>query len=403
MNRYFADLHIHIGRSSDGRPVKITASRDLTFANICWECTERKGVEVAGIIDCASPAVIHDIERLIEAGEMEPLPGGGLRYRDDLVVILGAELETYEEGGGLSHHICFLPDLPALREFSASMARRVTNLQLSSQQCHLPARRLAEEVLVREGLFVPAHAFTPHKSVYGSCVARLGEMFDDSVLARIPAIELGLSADTSLADRLGELEDITFLSNSDAHSLPKIAREYNIIAMPEASFTGLRLALQRRDGAGVAGNFGLDPRLGKYHRSFCETCDAVVLEPPPAFCCSRCGTGPITVGVLDRIMSIADRDESTSPSHRPPYCHQVPLEFVPGLGSVKLNALLNRFGTEMRVLHEAGEDDIAQVVGSKVARLILHAREGRLALRAGGGGHFGRALPQADDQLSLGL
>jgi PHP family Zn ribbon phosphoesterase len=73
------------------------------------------------------------------------------------------------------------------------------------------------------------------------------------------------------------------------------------------------------------------------------------------------------------------------------------------LGSVKLNALLNRFGTEMRVLHEAEEDGIAQVVGSKVARLILHAREGRLAMDAGGGGRFGRALPKVDDQLSLGL
>jgi len=53
MNHFFADLHIHIGRSSDGRPVKITASRDLTFENICVESVERKGIQVAGIIDCA--------------------------------------------------------------------------------------------------------------------------------------------------------------------------------------------------------------------------------------------------------------------------------------------------------------------------------------------------------------
>jgi uncharacterized protein (TIGR00375 family) len=403
MNHFFADLHIHIGRSSDGRPVKITASRDLTFENICVESVERKGIQVAGIIDCASPAVIDDIKRLVEAGEMEPLAGGGLRYRGELVVILGAELETHEEQGGLSHHICFLPDLATLEEFSRAMARKVTNMQLSSQQCHMPANLLAKEVLAREGLFIPAHAFTPHKSLYGACAATLRSVFEESVLERIPAIELGLSADTSIADRLSELRDMTFLSNSDAHSLPKIAREYNIIAMPEPSFAGLRGALERRGGAGIAGNFGLDPRLGKYHRSFCETCDEVVLEPPPTFRCSRCDGDRVTAGVLDRIVAIADQDESLSPDHRPPYRHQVPLEFVPGLGSVKLNALLNRFGTEMRVLHEAEEDGIAQVVGSKVARLIIHAREGRLAMDAGGGGRFGRALPQADDQLSLGL
>ena len=126
MNHFFADLHIHIGRSSDGRPVKITASRDLTFENICVESVERKGIQVAGIIDCASPAVIDDIKRLVEAGEMEPLAGGGLRYRGELVVILGAELETHEEQGGLSHHICFLPDLATLEEFSRAMARFIS-------------------------------------------------------------------------------------------------------------------------------------------------------------------------------------------------------------------------------------------------------------------------------------
>ncbi|MBD3174953.1 MAG: TIGR00375 family protein [Armatimonadia bacterium] len=403
MHTLFADLHIHIGRSGDDRPVKITASRDLTFEGICRECVDRKGVQVAGVIDCASPAVIADIEHLVETGEMEPLSGGGLRYRSELVVLLGAELETHEEGGGLSHHVCYLPDVPTLKRFSADMARKVTNMQLSSQQCHMPANLLAKEVLSREGLFVPAHAFTPHKSLYGSCAARMAEMFEEEVLAGIPAIELGLSADTSLADRLSELSGLSFLSNSDAHSLPKIAREYNILKMPEASFAGLRAALEGRGEAGVLGNFGLDPRLGKYHRTFCEVCDEVVLEPPPTFECSRCAGDKVTRGVLDRIVSIADREESRSPGHRPPYRHQVPLEFVPGLGSVKLNALLNRFGTEMNVLHEADEDEIAQVVGSKIARLILHAREGRLAMSAGGGGRFGKALPKADDQLPLGL
>ena len=74
MRRVYADLHIHIGRTSAGQPVKITAARDLTFENIAKECAVRKGIEIAGIVDCGSPAVIADIDRLVEAGEMVSCP-----------------------------------------------------------------------------------------------------------------------------------------------------------------------------------------------------------------------------------------------------------------------------------------------------------------------------------------
>ncbi len=99
MKTVYADLHIHIGRTSAGKPVKVTAARDLTFGNIAKECATRKGIELAGIVDCASPAVMRDIDDLVEAGEMVELPGGGLRYRDKTTVLLGSELETVEEDG----------------------------------------------------------------------------------------------------------------------------------------------------------------------------------------------------------------------------------------------------------------------------------------------------------------
>lgn len=47
MYEVFADLHIHIGRSEKGKPVKITGSRDLNFTNIAKECYIRKGIQVA--------------------------------------------------------------------------------------------------------------------------------------------------------------------------------------------------------------------------------------------------------------------------------------------------------------------------------------------------------------------
>ena len=61
MYEIFADLHIHIGRTKNNKPIKITAARSLNFENIAKECVKRKGINFAGIIDCASPYVIEYI------------------------------------------------------------------------------------------------------------------------------------------------------------------------------------------------------------------------------------------------------------------------------------------------------------------------------------------------------
>ena len=48
-----------------GKPIKITAARSLNFANIAKECCDRKGIQIVGIIDSASPYVIEDIEKFL--------------------------------------------------------------------------------------------------------------------------------------------------------------------------------------------------------------------------------------------------------------------------------------------------------------------------------------------------
>lgn len=386
-----ADLHVHIGKSSSGRAVKITAAHDLTFENIAIECAERKGIDLVGIVDCASPPVIADIEALLDRGEMVPLDGGGLRFRDRVTVILGAEFETREPQGGMSHHISYFPTLEALRAFSDQMGRHVTNRELSSQCCGLPARELLAICRACGGEFVPAHAFTPHKSVYGSAARRAAELFGED-WEYVRAIELGLSADSFLADRIAELANRTFLTNSDAHSLPRIGREYNILEVEAGTFAELLRALHREDGRGVIANFGLDPRLGKYHRTCCEDCHWIARGEPPVERCEQCGSTNVTRGVLDRIVQIGDYVAPHAPAHRPHYQYQVPLQFVPGVGPVAYRRLINRFGSEMAVLHQADEQALGETVGAKVAQRIVQAREGTLPLQAGGGGRYGKAI-----------
>ncbi len=400
MNLYTCDLHVHIGRSGSGRPVKITAARDLTFTNIAVECAERKGIDIVGIVDCASPAVMEDIAQLLQAEQMVPHSGGGLRYRQQVTVILGAEFETKEPDGGISHHISYFPDFPQLQEFSAQMAQHVTNLQLSSQACQMPARELMQICRDCGGMFIPAHCFTPHKSAYGACTRRLADMFGE-LWDQVPAIELGLSADSYLADHIGELSAKSFLSNSDAHSLPRIAREYNIVEMAGPTFEELSKCLRSEEGRSIRANFGLDPRLGKYHRTYCNSCERIAQGEPPMTSCEHCGSSDIVMGVLDRIVQIQDYPEPHPPDHRPPYQYQVPLLFVPGVGPVSLRRLINNFGSEMAVLHEADEQQLGLVVGSKIARLIVLAREGRLPLQPGGGGIYGKAMTEDVSQMSI--
>lgn len=407
MKQFFADFHVHIGRTTEGKAVKITASRKLTFSAVIEECSLRKGIDIVGIVDCASPGVIRDMERMIDSGELMELPQGGFIHRNRVTVIAGAEVECVEEQGGISHHIGYFPHLRQIKEFSRIMRQYIKNIELSSQSCGVPASELLEVIKATGGIHVPAHAFTPHKSVYGRTTRRLTELFSEALYADIWALELGLSADTNIADLIGELASITFLSNSDAHSAAKIGREYNILEMEEATFQEMVLAFRRVSGRKVTANFGLDPRLGRYHRSFCSHCQGVAVSLPPVTRCGSCGksSGSFVPGVLDRAVQIADWQEPRHPEHRPPYHYQIPLGFVPGLSSQVMGRLLARFGSEMAVLHTAGKKELQETVGWSLASDIMLAREGRLLLSSGGGGRHGKVegVEKNAEQLELSL
>ena len=197
-------------------------------------------------------------------------------------------------------------------------------------------------------------------------------------------------SDTELADTISELETRTFLTNSDAHSLPKIAREYNKMLVEDISFKEVVKALKNEDGRKIIANYGLDPKLGKYHRSFCEDCDKAIEIDEAAVTCPECGGSNITFGVFDRIELVKDKENTQSPEIRPQYVYQVPLTFIPGVGGKTIDKLLNAFETEMNILHKLSKDDIEAVVGEKIANTIERARTGGMTVHSGGGGNYGK-------------
>ena len=391
MYQIFADLHVHIGRSEEGKPIKITAARSLNFANIAKECVERKGINLVGIIDCASPYVIEDIEKFLATGEAYEIEDGGIVYKDKVCIILGSEIETSEineEGKtGSAHNLCYFPTLNDIKNFSNEMRNHIKNITLSSQRADISGYELIDIVEKYNGILVPAHVFTPHKSYYGNCCSSLKHIFKEKY-DRIPAIELGLSSDTELADKISELENKTFLTNSDAHSLPKIAREYNKMEMENVSFKEFLKVLKNEDGRKIISNYGLDPKLGKYHRTYCEVCVKNIEGIAPVIKCDTCDSRNITMGVFDRIEVIKDKAETKSPKIRPEYVYQIPLTFIPGVGGKTINKLLDQFGTEMTILHKLSNDDIEAAVGDKVANSIINARDGKIRIVEGGGGVY---------------
>jgi len=393
MNEIFADLHVHIGRSENGKPIKITGARSLQFANIAKECVDRKGINMVGIIDCASPYVIEDIENFLKTGEAYEIEDGGIIYKNKVCIILGSEIETSEindEGKtGSAHNLCYFPKLADIKAFSKEMEHYIHNITLSSQRACISAYQLVDIVEKHHGILIPAHVFTPHKSFYGNCTDRLEKIFKEK-FDKIFAIELGLSSDTFLADEISELETRTFVTNSDAHSLPKIAREYNKILVEDISFKELLKALKNEEGRKIVANYGLDPKLGKYHRTYCEVCGKRIEGKAPVTLCDTCDSRNITMGVFDRIEMIKDKPKTKSPEKRPPYIYQIPLTFIPGLGGKTIDKLLNHFETEMNILHKLSKDDIEAVVGEKIASQIMNSREGNVHIQAGGGGVYGK-------------
>ncbi len=397
MRLYQADLHIHVGMSESGRWIKIPTSARLTVRNILQESLD-KGLDLIAIIDALSPLVQQDIVRLVEQGLLSPLSGGGYRYADDhgtLSLLLGAEVETTEPTGGSCHTLIYLPTLALMKKFTTQMGKHIKNVNMSSQNAHMSFAQLIDIALSYEALVVPAHVFTPFKSLFGAVTDRLSHLLSDKQLGYIAAAEIGLSADSILADRISELHSLTLISNSDAHSLDKIGREFNAFLMEEPTYSECSKVFKRSEGRKVTANYGLNPRLGKYHETVCLECGShgnFEGKSPHQFTCLSCGSKRIVRGVFDRISDIADLPILQHPDFRPPYFYQIPLAFLPGIGPKTLKKLRLAFPSEIYILYQASFEALSQATNAKIADNIIKGRTGKLLLNAGGGGVYGKVF-----------
>jgi uncharacterized protein (TIGR00375 family) len=408
-----ADLHVHLGRSM-GRPVKVTASPSFDLRAAVDEARLRKGLDVLGLVDSCSGPVLEELRGEVGAGRLRQLPDGGLlsegsgaggKHGRPLLLILGCEVELVVAGARV-HFLAYLPGLQECSRLRERLLPHLRNPDLGSQMAHgLGPVELGECVRGLGGVFGLAHAFTPHRGFYGSTGRTLRDVFEGiGPAGAVDFVEIGLSADTAMADMLSELAATPLIASSDAHGPEAVGREATALRVreDEPGFGEMRLALEGRRGRRIAATYGLDPRLGKYHRSTCGRCGWTAASVTGAsaeeafLSCPGCGGGRAFVtGVWDRIKAIADRSAyqaAAGPVPRPPYHRHLPLRFLPGIGQVTRCRLLEAFGSEIDVLHHVPFEALAKAAGRPAAEAVITARSGGFAVRPGGGGAFGAVV-----------
>ena len=380
-----ADLHIHSRYSK-------AVSKAMTIPNLA-ENARFKGLGLVGTGDILNPKWEGELLRYARKVDEGTYERNGIRF------LLTTEVEDERR----VHHVLIFPGIETVRDMRERLRGYSRDIETEGRpRVNLSAAEIADMANELDVLIGPAHAFTPWTSLYKEYDS-LKEAYGN---AKVQFLELGLSADSEMADMIRAHHRLTYLSNSDAHSpMPhRLGREFNRFEVEEVTFEEIRKAILKRSGRRIVLNAGLDPRLGKYHLTACSRCYAQYsLGEAKAFHwkCPRCG-GRIKKGVRDRILELADTEER--PKDRPPYLHLAPLAeiiaMVIGKGvetkSVRLiwERFLRDFGSEIRVLVDVPVEALVQV-HEEVAKAIWAYRTGRLIVIPGGGGKYGEIrLPE---------
>ncbi|MCD6558451.1 MAG: TIGR00375 family protein [Palaeococcus sp.] len=388
-----ADLHIHSRYSK-------AVSKLMTIPMLA-ENAKFKGLHIVGTGDILNPQWEEELLKYTRKVEEGTYERRGIRF------LLTAEVEDAKR----VHHVLIFPSIDAVREMRERLKRYSSDIESEGRpHLSLTGAEIADLANELDILIGPAHCFTPWTALYKEYDS-LKECYGS---AKIHFLELGLSADSQMADKIKAHHRLTYLSNSDAHSPHphRLGREFNRFEIQEATFEEVKKAILKRSGRKAILNAGLDPRLGKYHLTACTRCyTKYKLEDAQrlGWRCERCG-GIIKKGVHDRILELADTNEK--PKDRPPYLHLAPLaeiiSMVIGKGvetkSVKAiwERLLREFGSEINVLVDAPIEAIAKIIGEDIAKAIWAFRNEKLIVIPGGGGKYGEIrLPKEIKKAKL--
>lgn len=410
---FYSDLHIHSKYSR-------ATSRDCNLEQLAF-WAKKKGLSVISTGDFTHPAWFNEIkEKLFPAGE------GVYRLRPDIEktiftpdeepvrFLLSVEISTiYKkwEKTRKVHHVCFMPDLESAERFRQKLGAIGNIVSDGRPILGLDSRSLLETTLESgDGAYIiPAHIWTPWFSVLGSKSGfdSIEECYED-LSDHIFAVETGLSSDPEMNWHVSKLDRFRLVSNSDAHSPAKLAREATVFDTNPDYFSIMNAL---KTGKGYVGTVEFFPEEGKYHEDGHRKCN-ICLTPEETKAlngiCPVCGK-PLTIGVSYRVNELSDRKGDFPP---PPTAGQV-FSLVPlpeiiseilgvGVGSksvvTEYERITQKLGSELSILREIPLEEITKIspmLGEGISRL----RQGKVIKHAGYDGEYGVIKLFEEDEL----
>ena len=395
--KFIADLHLHSKYSR-------ATSQDMEVRTLgLW--AKRKGIKLLGTGDFTHPLYFLDLKT-----KLAPLGNGLFVLKEDpegTHFMLTVEVSNMYRQGGKSrrvHTLIFAPSFEVAERINTRLSKYGKTGSDGRPIFGFSAKDLLKMVLdlSPECLLIPAHAWTPWFSIFGanSGFDSIQECYEEES-RNIRAIETGLSSDPEMNWRLSALDEITLISNSDAHSPGKIGREANVFDC-DLSYAEVTGAIRRKDPRRLLYTIEFFPEEGKYHYDGHRNCK-VLFSPRETRkhknLCPVCGKR-LTVGVMNRVEELADRPEGAVSPKAIPALHTVPLDEIiaealgvgPNASSVEKEylRLVEKGGAEFNILLELSPEELSSFTPPNILEGILRVREGRLRINPGYDGVFGK-------------
>ncbi len=401
-----ADLHVHSRYSR-------ATSKDMDAGTIgLWAA--RKGINLVGTGDFTHPAYLKELKK-----SLTPSAEGLFRLRgpeNGVHFMLTAEISTIYPAGGRTrriHTIIMAPSFEAVDRINRALSRHGRLDYDGRPMFGFDVKDLVKLVMDVSPLCmaVPAHAWTPWYSVFGSKSGfdSIEECFGDQA-DHIHAIETGLSSDPPMNWRLAPLDRVTLISNSDAHSPEKLGREATVFGC-SMRYQDIVSAIRTKDRKRILYTLEFFPEEGKYHFDGHRGC-RISYSPEQTRqhegVCPVCGR-PLTIGVLNRIEKLATRKAGVVPKNAIPFRHLIPLKEIMadvlsiGPGTVTVDrlytqAVVDRGVPELEILMDMPEIELGRILPAGVSEAVLKTRNGRVDIEPGYDGEYGNVRIRKDAQ-----
>src|SRR3989338_3335354 len=319
--KIISDLHIHSRFSR-------ATSNTLNIPNL-EKYAKIKGLNLLGTGDFTHPEWIKELKNeLTEDGS------GILKTKTGFNFLLQTEISLIysQDGKGRRvHNIVLAKNLDIVDQINTQL-RKKGRLDYDGRPIFgISCVEFVEFMKnIDKGIeIIPAHIWTPWFSMFGSNSGfdSIKECFKEKT-DEIHAIETGLSSDPAMNWRLSQLDNLSIVSFSDLHSYwPwRIGREATIFNC-KLDYDEIIKSLRNKS---IEMTIEVDPNYGKYHLDGHRACN-VCLEPKESIknknICPKCKR-PLTVGVLQRVEHLADRNEGFKPKDAKPFKSLIPLSEI---------------------------------------------------------------------------